>query len=103
MHNRRPMRVEFIAPAMAILSALPEDDARQARDLVRRLRAAATPVGKRVSKQASRYEASLGNKGVLVHYDFLDGSATVVKVLSSVRRALIASEPERSAGRAANL
>lgn len=94
MHNQRPMKVAFTPKAMTTMGALPEADARDARDLIRRLRAASTPVGKRVAKQPAQYEASLGRKGVLMQYEVMADVATVVGVVSSVRRALAQSDDD---------
>jgi hypothetical protein len=85
------MKVALIPKAVAILGALPEDDAREGRDLIRQLRAATNPVGRRVDKQPPRYEVSSSHKGVLIQYEVLAGVATVVGVVSTLRRALATS------------
>ncbi len=88
------MKVEFTQQAMAILGALLDDDGREARDLVRRLRSATTPVGIRIGIQTPRYEACLSHKGVLIQYEVRNGVATVVRVVSAARRAQTASDHE---------
>jgi hypothetical protein len=90
------MKVAFIARAMAIFGTLPEDDAREARDLIRRLRAATTPVGTRVEKKPPQYEASVSPKGVLLRCEVAAGVATLIGVVSSARRALAESNDDTS-------
>ena len=80
------MKVAFAQQAMARLGALHEDDRRKVRDLVRRLRSAANPVGKRIGGQVSTYEASLSHKGVLIRYEVLNSVATVQAVMSAAMR-----------------
>ena len=71
---------------MARLGALHEDDRREVRDLVRRVRSATNPVGKRVGGQSSTYEARLRQNGVLLRYEVLNGVATVETVLGAPMR-----------------
>jgi hypothetical protein len=91
VHNELPMKVALNPKVVAILGALPEDDAREGRDLIRQLRAATNPVGRRVDKQPPRYEVSSSHKGVVIQYEVLAGVATVVGVVSTLRRALSTS------------
>ncbi len=84
------MKVAFTQHAMARLGTLDEDDRREVRDLVRRLRSATNPIGKRAAGQASIYEAGLSHKGALIRYQVLNGVATVEAVTSAAMRERIA-------------
>ena len=88
------MKVAFAQQAMARLGAHHEDDRREVRDLVRRLRSATNPVGKRVGGQVPTYETSLGQNGVLIRYEVLNGVATVEAVLSAPMRQSRASSDD---------
>jgi hypothetical protein len=85
------MKVAFTQRAMDRLGALHKEDGRDARDLVRRLRSATSPVGRSIGGEIPTYEASLGHKGVLIRYEVQNSVATVDAVTSAVTRAREAS------------
>jgi hypothetical protein len=80
------MKVDFTSLARIKLAALPDEDGRIARDIVRRLRSATTPIGKRISGSPSTYSATLGPMGGTVAYEVTGNVATVVGVFSSAQR-----------------
>ena len=85
------MKLVFTKNAIDRLGNLHEDDGRDARDLVRRLRSATSPVGNRIEGDAPTYEASLSHKGVLIRYEVLNSVATVQAVMSAAMRERAAS------------
>ena len=76
------MKVTFTRQVMAKLGAFQADESREVRELVRRLRSAASPVGKRIVAQLPTYEVSLSHTGVLITYHVQSGTACVETVLS---------------------
>ena len=80
------MKIDFTSLARIRLAALPDEDGRIARDIIRRLRSATTPVGKRISGSPSTYSATLGPMGGAIAYEVTGNVATVIGVLSSAQR-----------------
>jgi hypothetical protein len=80
------MKVDLTPLTRIKLIALPDEDARIARDIIRRLRSATTPVGKRISGSPPTYSATLGPAGSIIDYEVTGNVATVVGVLSSAQR-----------------
>jgi hypothetical protein len=82
------MKVDFTAQSRAKLAALPDADGRIARDIVRRLRSAKTPIGIRIPGSPASYSATLGQAGGSIVYETEGAVATVIRVLSSAQREL---------------
>ena len=80
------MKIDFTSLARIRLAALPDEDGRIARDIIRRLRSATTPVGKRISGSLYTYSATLGPMGGAIAYEVTGNVATVIGVLSSAQR-----------------
>jgi hypothetical protein len=81
------MKVDFTSLSRTRLSALPEEDQRIARDIIRRLRSATTPIGNRIAGVPSSYSATLSAEGGVIMYAVEGVLATVTDVLSSGQRA----------------
>ena len=80
------MRIEFTPRARIKLTALTDEDGRIARDIIRRLRSATTPIGERIPGSSHMYSATLGPAGGAIDYELEGNVATVVGVLSSAQR-----------------
>jgi hypothetical protein len=80
------MKVDITPLTRIKLAALPDEDGRIARDIIRRLRSATTPIGNRIPGSAPMYSATLGPAGGVIDYEVTGNVATVVGVLSSAQR-----------------
>jgi hypothetical protein len=80
------MKVDFTSLSRIRLSALSEDDGLIARDIVRRLRSASTPIGNRIPGNPPTCFATRDAAGGAIVFEVAGSVAEVTQVLSAAQR-----------------